>query len=286
MHNPNSHSVGALSAFLGNKVPLILSRRVDFVPKKSWFTKWKYNHPSIKRILCVSDKINTIMRAYLNNPDKSVTVHSGVDLDKFNNDKFNNATNNKLRSEFNISSDFWIIGNSSALEAHKDYYTFIRTIGVLVSKKLPIHSFIIGTGSQEASLKAYVAALALEQHITFTGFRNDIVDILPSLDIFLMTSSEEGLGTSVLDAFLSKAVVVATRAGGIPEMVVHEQSGLLAAVGDSEALASEVERVIKSPQLKDQLILGALNKVKDFSKEATAANTLAIYREVLSEQQL
>jgi glycosyltransferase involved in cell wall biosynthesis len=276
MHSARSHSLGVLSHVVGNKTPLILSRRVDFVPKRAWFTQWKYNHASIVRVLCVSDKINEIMHTYLKHPEKSMTVHSGVDLAKFTPADIPGT----LRREGLVTPGQTLIGNTSALEGHKDYFTFIDTIEKLVPQQPDIRAVIIGTGSLEETLKQYVQQKNLGGVIHFTGFRQDIVDILPELDIFLMTSSEEGLGTSVLDAFLARVPVVATAAGGIPEMVVHEKSGLLAPVGDCTTLAANVTRVINTPALRAALVAGASEKVREFSKERTAERTLAVYREV------
>jgi L-malate glycosyltransferase len=280
IHSAKSHSIAVLSAVVGNKTPLILSRRVDFVPKNNFFTNWKYNHPSIKKILCVSEKICSIMREYVKSPDKCATVHSGVDLTKFS----RHLSGNKLRKEFSIPEAFFLIGNSSALEAHKDYFTFIRTIAALVARNLPVRAFIMGSGSKEVELKSFASSLSLDQVITFTGFRKDIVEVLPCLDVFLMTSNEEGLGTSVLDAFLAKVVVVATAAGGIPEMVIHQESGLLAPVGDAEKLAAHIGELMSNMALREQLVRGALRKVSGFSKEKTAQQTLDHYREVLSKK--
>jgi L-malate glycosyltransferase len=280
MHSAKSHSLGVLSSVLGNSVPLVLSRRVDFVPKDNWFTRWKYNHPSVKRVLCVSEKINSIMKAYLEDPGKSLTVHSGVDLSRFP----QRGTQNKLREEFGIPATTFIIGNSSALEGHKDYFTFIRTIQQLVNTNLPVHAFIMGSGSLEGKLRDHVRELQLERHITFTGYRKDITEVLPCLDVFLMTSNEEGLGTSVLDAFVAKVPVVATTAGGIPEMVLHEQSGLLAPVASDALLASNVERLMVDKSLREKLIHGASELVKTFSKENTASKTLAVYMDVLKKE--
>jgi L-malate glycosyltransferase len=276
MHSSKSHSLGVLSHVVGNKTPLILSRRVDFVPKNSWFTRWKYNHRSIVRVLCVSDKINEIMRAYLKHPVKSMTVHSGVDLAKFNPTQIPGT----LRREGLATADQLLIGNTSALEGHKDYFTFIDTIEKLVPQQPNIRAVIIGKGSLEEALKQYAQQKNLGDVIRFTGFRQDIVEILPELDIFLMTSEEEGLGTSVLDAFLARVPVVATAAGGIPEMVVHEKSGLLAPVADSATLAANVLRIIHTPALREALVAGAAEKVKEFSKEHTAERTLAVYRDI------
>jgi L-malate glycosyltransferase len=279
MHSAKSHSLGVLSAVMGNSVPLILSRRVDFIPKDSWFTRWKYNHPSIRKVVCVSEKISSILKHYMKVPEKIVTVHSGVDLSKFDNP----PSINKLREEFKIPSEKFLVGNSSALEGHKDYFTFLRTIGILVRKQLPVKGIIMGSGSLEKELQEFARENSLEDHILFTGFRKDIVDLIPGLDVFLMTSSEEGLGTSVLDAFLAKVPVVATNAGGIPEMVIHERSGLLAPVGNADLLAENVERMIHDKSLQSQIISGALERVKMFSKENTARKTLEIYKQVLGK---
>lgn len=282
MHSSKSHGIGVLSAVLGNRVPLILSRRVDFVPKQNMLTRWKYNHSAIKRIVGVSDKITSIMKHYVKDPSLCVTVHSGVDLHKFNQQR----TENSLRKEFGIDDRTLLIGNTSALEAHKDYFTFIETIKKLVDDGISLQALIIGEGSLKAQLQEFVKEKALTQKVIFTGFRKDITRILPDLDVFLMTSNEEGLGTSVLDAFLAKVPVVATAAGGIPEMVIHEQTGMLAPVADAGALADHIKRIYSDGALRKAIVNGASSKVaSSFSKEMTAKKTLAVYREVLGTLQ-
>lgn len=277
MHSSKSHGVGVLSAILGNKVPLVLSRRVDFVPKNNWLTKFKYNHPSIRKIICVSDKITQIMRRYTAKANEVLTIHSGIDLAKFS----DRTGENILRKEFKIHPNTFIIGNTSALEGHKDYFTFIDTVALLVRRKVPVSAFIVGTGSLEKALKDYASEKGLMSVVHFTGFRRDITKVLPSFDLFLITSNEEGLGTSVLDAFAAGVPVVGTAAGGIPEMVVNDRSGMLAPIGDSDSLAHAVEKVLKNAALKDRLVRGAREKVKEFSKEITARNTMLIYQEII-----
>jgi glycosyltransferase involved in cell wall biosynthesis len=279
MHSSVSHGIGVLSALLGNSVPLVLSRRVDFVPKNKWITKFKYNHSSVKRILCVSEKINEIIRAYIRKPEKSITVHSGIDTNKFNVPR----TENLLRKEYAIPSDIFLVGNTSALEGHKDYYTFLNTIAILAELKMPVRAFIIGAGSLEYDLKQYARSKKLDEYVIFTGFRKDILLVLPCLDLFLITSNEEGLGTSVLDAFAAGVPVVGTAAGGIPEMVIHRQTGLLAPIGNSRILAEAAMEIISDRTLRENLLRNAREKLKEFSKEKTAQKTLAVYREVMLE---
>ena len=75
-----------------------------------------------------------------------------------------------------------------------------------------------------------------------TGFRKDIPKILPELDIFLFSSKTEGLGTSLLDAFACQVPVVATNAGGVPELIIHEKTGLLSPTKDPQSLAKNVSQ--------------------------------------------
>jgi glycosyltransferase involved in cell wall biosynthesis len=278
MHSSKAHGIGVMSAILGNRSVLLLSRRVDFVPKNNFLTKWKYNHPSIKRIVCVSDKINQTMRAFVKRPERCVTIHSGVDLLKF--DPKNSSTS--LQDELNLLPGTILIGNTSALDAHKDYFTFIDTIAILLQKNHPVKGIIIGTGALKSELEKYTADRNLTNDIIFTGFRTDIRKILPSLSIFLMTTRMEGLGTSILDAFLAEVPVVATRAGGIPEMVVHEKTGMLAPIGQAEELAIHCEKIIRDESFRKLLVSQAKEKVRNFSKEKTAEKTLELYRELLS----
>ncbi len=265
------------STLLGLKAPLVLSRRVDFELSDTLFSKWKYNHPSIKKILCVSDAIARIVRPHLREPEKCITVHSGIDIGKFSNP----PAQSLLRKEYALSEDTILIGNTSALAGHKDYFTFIDTVEILTHRLPSIKAFIIGKGPLENELKAYVAKKKLTDHIIFTGFRKNIIELLPSLDIFLITSTEEGLGTSILDAFAARVPVIATEAGGIPEMVKHLETGMLAKPKDSKSLASYVEQVANSPELRKSLVDKAYKKVLTFSKEQTATKTLSAYEEIV-----
>jgi glycosyltransferase involved in cell wall biosynthesis len=88
------------------------------------------------------------------------------------------------------------------------------------------------------------------------------------------------LGTSVLDAFAAGVPVVATAAGGIPEMVVHRKTGMLCPVRDARCLAASVLELLKDPALRNTIIEGAKSKLSDFSTKATAQKTLDVYKEI------
>lgn len=278
MHDSHAHTFGVLSATLfANKRPMVLSRRVDFPVGKSVLSKWKYNHPSIKKILCVSDMIRQITEVDIKDKTKLKTVHSGVDLSKF---KYKAL--GVLRAEFQIPEEMPIIANVAAIAPHKDYFTFVKTVKILVDKGLQARFLAIGgEGGEQEQIQDYIKELGLASHIQLIGFRKDIPRILPEVDLLLFTSKTEGLGTSLLDAIACKVPIVATNAGGIPEIVVHEKTGLLAPVGDAESLAQQVQRMLENSVLRKQMIENATQKVQGFSKAVTAKKTLETYKDIL-----
>ncbi|MEX2235348.1 MAG: glycosyltransferase family 4 protein [Cyclobacteriaceae bacterium] len=280
LHTSKAQGVGVLSTFYGNRVPMVLSRRVAFLPGKNIFSRWKYNQNQIKKILCVSEKIMTIMQHYVRDRSKCITIYSGIDLGKFTNIK---PDRKFLVNEFNLDPERVIIASIGAIDASKDHFTFVDTIERLVASGNAVQGLIIGDGPLSLVLKNYVQTKALDNHVRFAGYRKDVAIILASSDIFLMTSKEEGLGTSLLDAFLARIPVVATDAGGIPEIVRHLETGLLAPVKDSAKLSENVIRLLTDRQLRERLIDQAYGFVKKFSKEETSSKTYKVYQEVLSK---
>jgi glycosyltransferase involved in cell wall biosynthesis len=133
-------------------------------------------------------------------------------------------------------------------------------------------------------VEARVRALGLAERFSFLGFRADVPELLPELDVFVLTSRQEGLGTSILDAQASGVPVVATAAGGIPEAVLDGETGLLAPPGEAAALADRILRVLDDAALRERLVSAAARRVREeFGTDALAERTLAIYREVAGE---
>ena len=98
-----------------------------------------------------------------------------------------------------------------------------------------------------------------------------------------MTSETEGLGSTLLDAFACRVPVVATAAGGIPEIIHHKKTGLLAPVADAQTLARNVQELIQDTALRERIVNQAYASLSKFSKENMALKTLEIYRQVLGE---
>lgn len=276
-HDSHAHTAAILAVVIYRlKVKIVVSRRVDFPISSSMVSQFKYNHRFVQAIICVSDAIKEIVKSGV--PQKSTkvhTVHSGV-----NPEKYENLEEVDLRREFQIRPDKQVIVNVAALADHKDYPTFLKTISKLKNRDL--YAVIFGDGELKTELEELAGLLEISHKVKFAGFRTDVLPFLAKADCFLFPSKMEGLGTAVLDAFGCGVPVVTTRAGGITEMVEHEQNGLLADVGDYETLASHVEQVLDNQELRKRLTKNAKYTLSEFSVQHTASGTLKIYRNILS----
>ena len=279
-HDSHAHSFAILaSRFFGMDVPLVVSRRVDFPIGKNQFSLSKYRDPAVKQILCVSNEIRSIVLQDVPKPDIVSTVYSGIDLSKWS-----DQSSNKLREAYSIQSNQPLIVNVGALADHKDQITFVDTIALVYAKYPNIRALIIGKDQGEKNaIENRIRALSLEGIIQLTGFRSDIPSVLPEADVFLFTSKTEGLGTSILDAFAAEVPVVSTPAGGIPELVIHDQTGLIGGIKNPSQLAEQVIRLVEEPALGQQLTAGAYQHLQQFTKEQTAEQTLKIYQKILDQ---
>ena len=125
----------------------------------------------------------------------------------------------------------------------------------------------------------------LEKHVLLPGFRTDVLSLMKTADIFVMSSVMEGLGTSLLDAMACARPIVATDTGGIPEVVVHEETGLLVPPRDPGALAEALVLLLEQEDLARQYGAAGYERVhRRFSVEHMVGETVAVYEEMLARQ--
>jgi len=277
VHDSHSHTFAILAiAFFGVKAPMIVHRRVDFPVKNNWLSNWKYNHFSVRAIICVSQFIQEMTRPAIHRKSVIHTVHSGIDLHQGTNLK-----GTDLRKEFGIAPGQKIIVNLAAIAPHKDYFTFVKTAKLLLERGLSAKFLLVGgDGGERAAIEEYIQKNELTGQLILTGFRTDVPDILQQSDLFLFTSKTEGLGGAVLDALYAGVPVVATAAGGVPEIIKDGFCGFLAPVGDAECLARKVEELLMDKELQGRFRHNGLEAIQAFSKREMAAKVLGIYQSI------
>lgn len=158
---------------------------------------------------------------------------------------------------------------------HKAPGDLVRALGHLPPS---VHAVFAGDGPLLPALQRLAESVGVTARAHWLGHRKDVPRLLRSVDVFCLPSHMEGLGTSVLDAMAAEAPVVAARAGGIPEMVEPEISGLLVPPGDPHALARALGRVLESPDLAARLRDGGSRRVEEFSAERMVERTIEVYR--------
>lgn len=251
LHNSKAHTTAVLSSvFFGLKVPMVLFRTLIKNVGTNFFRKYKYNYKLIRKIVCISDPVAEILKLSVKDHTKLTVIGSVVDTDKF----VNNAKNGFLHQEFNIPLDHKIVGNVSAFCKVKDHFTWVNTVEELYKRGLKAKYVLIGEGSMEQEIKDYVSSKGLENEIIFAGFRKDIQKCLPELDLFLFTSKNEATGGVILESYACKVPVVAAKAGGIPTVLLDNETGLLAEVGNAIDFADKVETLIDDELMKEKFI--------------------------------
>ncbi|MDF2867565.1 MAG: hypothetical protein K0S11_1035 [Gammaproteobacteria bacterium] len=260
------------------KPPLVISRKVAFPIKKSWLSRYKYNSRHIRKIICISQAVYQTVSSCIRDSSKLVVVNDGVDLKRFS----LKSPVSSLRNTLKLKPDHLLIGTLAALVTSKDLFTFIKVAQQVIQQGISATFLIMGEGPLRTELQNLVAELDLAEQVIFLGFRSDIAELLPQLDIFMLTSQQEGMGSSILEAMACQVPVVATRVGGIPEIVLDGKTGLLADTGDVNNLVKAVIQLLQNNDLRQSLIVNATQQVAEFSIQNMAAKTLAVYRSIIT----
>lgn len=281
IHAHDSHALGIVAfanALSINELPIIAQRRVIFKTKNNIFSKYKYNARLVKKIICDSAMIKSVLSTMLYNPDKSCVVYAGINIEKF----ANRSSDNYFHEILHVEKKTRIVCNVAALTEEKDYFTFLK-VAKIITKKYPDVVFaIIGEGQLRPEIEKYIEKNQLKQKVKLVGFRDDVNRLITDAEIMLVTSTQEGLGLNILEAFASKVPVVATRTGGIPEIVIDGKTGLLAEVKDIFNLSNNVSKLLDNQALRSSIIENALSFVSNYSYQKTTHQIIEIYKELIS----
>jgi glycosyltransferase involved in cell wall biosynthesis len=277
-HDPHAVSMAALALSFGSVQPsprLVASRRVDFHLQKHSFSRWKYRQ--VDTFVAASEAIRQILVDDGIPAARIVVVHDGIDVERLQ-----KTPVASLREQFWLPHGAPVIVNVGALVAHKGQ-RFLVDAMPLVRRQVPDAQLVIlGEGELRPALERQIRDLGLEKHVILAGFREDVLPLMRSADLFVMSSVTEGLGSAVLDAMALGLAVVGTRAGGIPEAVVHGTTGLLVRPGDAAALAAAIVELLADAARRQRLgEAGCTRVAEQFGVARLVEGTLAAYRRTL-----
>jgi glycosyltransferase involved in cell wall biosynthesis len=279
-HDAHSAALGTAAASLA-KVPIrVLSRRVDFPLKRNFLSRYKYRE-NIDLIIAISQEIKKVLVDDGIDPRCIKIIPSGIDFTPFEGSRVRDY----LHRELSFSKNDYIVGIVAHLADHKGHKYLIKATKILQDKAPNMRVVIVGEGPLFMELNKLVKETEVEDMVFFLGFREDVPQIMASLDLFVLSSHKEGMGSSILDAMASRLPVVATQVGGIPEVVVNEETGLLVPPRNPSALANAILRIYANQGWGAELGQSGYELAhKKFSAEAMASKIIDAYEGIASEK--
>jgi glycosyltransferase involved in cell wall biosynthesis len=276
-HSALAHAVAWLGYNRTNPRPIVVSRRVDFLVSGNWFSRRKYLHPACYYLAISAAVRDVLIRGGVASA-RVFLVPSGVDPAKFT----YRCDRAAARRALGVAGEEFLVCNVGALTDHKDHATLIRAAQIALAEAPQIRFIVLGEGELRSSLETQIAQAGLGGRFRLLGFRDDVESCLVASDLFALSSHMEGLCTSLLDAMLLRLPIVATRAGGVADIVADGETGLLVAPRQSQALAHAILRMMRDDALRDRLATAAERCVREqFTMERTVELTQAAYHQIL-----
>ncbi len=269
LHAHDSHALvlAGIAAPLARKTPFVATRRTDYPLRRLGF--WG----RANRVIAISNAVGRTLVASGVSPERIDVVPDGIDVGA------TSRVTPAVRRELDLPDDHPLAVHVGALAADKDQATLIRAAAILHQSRPDVHWAIAGTGPLRDQLKTLARDLGVGTIIHFVGHLSDPLPLIAAGDLFVMSSAHEGLGTSILDAMALGRPIVATDAGGIPDLL-GGGAGLLVPVGAADQLAAAVAEVLTDTTLRSRMAASALQRAPAFSDDGMATGVLQVYRSV------
>jgi glycosyltransferase involved in cell wall biosynthesis len=187
-----------------------------------------------------------------------------------------------------LSVDAVLLGTVAHLFPRKGYDVMVRALPVLAREIPALQYLVIGTGepAYEKELKSLAATLGVRDRIHFVGFQEDVTPFLSALSLYVHPARMEGFGIAVVEALAAGKAVVASRVGGLPEVVEHERTGLLVNPDDPHELSAAILSLLRDGQRRNEMgERGARAARERFDVSASIAGVERLYDHVLNVAQ-
>ena len=267
---------GGVAALLEG-TPAVLTRRVDS-PEPAVVGRFKY--APYRAVVALS---RAIERQLVDAGVPSacvVRIPSAVDTQRYRPDA---AARERLRAAFALPADALVVGVVAQLIERKRHAWLLAALPELLREVPHLRVLCFGRGPLEQRLKADVVDRGLTQHVTFAGFRADLPQLVPGLDVLAHPASREGLGVALLEAASAGVPVVACDVGGVPDVVVDGHTGLLVPADDAGALRAALARLLCDRAERARLGAAARAHVeRRFDISGLVDAHVSLYRRVLT----
>ncbi|MDX2227946.1 MAG: glycosyltransferase family 4 protein [Verrucomicrobiae bacterium] len=273
--NPHSSKDGWVASLAARMagVPLILrSRHIEVDYPKSFLSRHAFTTLP-HHVVTTSERIRQRLIHELGVAHNRIDcVPTGVDLPQFD-----PSLKSRLRSELGLGDSVRIVGMVSVLRSWKGHADFLHAAAQIAKERTEVHFVIAGDGPQRGEIDRKIAELGLEQKVTPLGHREDVANLLAGYDCLVLPShGREGVPQIVLQAHAMETPVVATRVGGIPEVVTDQKTGLLTPPQNAASLARAIGHVLDDPAAAKARAKAARGFVEKCHSQAVMADHLEI----------
>ncbi len=239
-HSGRDSLLAGIAGRLSGKKPRIVRTRHLALPITSRITYSLLPH----KVVTVSEYVRQYLIKEGVSPEKILAVPTGIDLNRFDPEKIVDG----LRQELKLGQDIPIVGTIAILRYRKGHHILLDSVP-LVAEKIPQAVFVFaGNGPQKENIINKIQSMGISDRIFMLGLRSDIPEILKSIDLFVLPTLQEALGTSFLEAMAMGKPVIGTNVDGVGEVIENGRNGYLVEPNNPSALA---ETIIKALQDKD-----------------------------------
>ena len=287
-HTGKAGLLGRTAARLSN-VPIVIHTYHGHVfygyysPAKSWLARRveKVMARITDKNIAISDEIKRDLLAYgIANDEDIDVIPLGVDLDPF---LVSGNSSGNFRSELGLEPDTYLIGIVGRIVPIKNHRLFLDAAANVVASGISSHFAIVGDGEMRADIERYTHDLGLSDRVTFTGWRSDLPDIYTDLDALVISSDNEGTPVSVIEGMASGCAVVATRVGGLVDLLKHEETGFLVDPQDAKQLSEGILRVLSDSDYAHRIGQAATAAVREqYALDRLVSETQQLYEQFLN----
>ena len=242
----------------------------------------QYSFNQQSRAIAVSMDVSNSIERNINPQIPVTTILNGV-----NTDTFKRTEISRVREELNIPKDAMVIGNVAVFRFQKRIVEWLQVFNDINEKNSNVFGIIVGAGPLEKEIRSELSRLSLGEKVFLTGLQTNVKPYFEAMDIFMMTSSFEGLPIALLEAMSMECAVISTKAGGIKEVIRNEKDGMLCEVNEWTQLSQLALELINNPSKLNKLKENARKRVQEsFSLKTMVDQLERLYQEHTREQKL
>ena len=275
--------MGALASRLSKRRPVMVAGQRSLTPMTGPAATFaqRLTRPLIRHTVAVSEAVRErLVEDEGVDPQGITVIDNGVDTETYH--PLPSRELPEVRQRLGLPTDGLLVGAVGRLTPVKGFDHLLESLAALVAEGLQLHLALVGDGPERASLEERTTALGLSEVVTFLGVRRDLPQIFPAFDVFCLPSIREGSPQVLLEAMACGCPVVASTAGGIPEVVEEGISGLLVEPGSTSELTDALRRPLTDENLRRTLAAGGRRRILDaFDLTRGVRAHEALYRKLL-----